>query len=135
MRTCTLFAPAASVGLFESHYYPYLLTQTGAFGLDRMQVLNLNDRLERDDTVGQVYRKSLLYLVSRAFEEQTPEAILGMQTYMDELLRKPKMEAVRDRFAGHYADGRPNAARPRRTIPVYSSEGATNSSSVRCRVT
>ena len=27
-----LFAPAASVGLFESHYYPYLITAPGSFG-------------------------------------------------------------------------------------------------------
>jgi hypothetical protein len=131
VRTCTLFAPAASVGLFESHYYPYLLTQAGAFGLDRMQVLNLNDRLERDDTVGQVYRKSLLYLVSRAFEEQTPEAILGMQTYMEELLRKPKMEAVRDRFAVHYADGRPNAVTESTTHGGFDNDVASMNSLLR----
>ena len=38
-----------------------------------------------------------------AFEEQLPEAILGMQSHVDELLKKPKMEAVADRFAVHYA--------------------------------
>jgi hypothetical protein len=108
IRSCTLFAPAASVGLFETHYYPYLVSGPDAFGIDRMQLINLNNRLERDDTVGGVYRKSLLYLVSRAFEEQTPEAILGMQCHVDELLKKPKMDEVRDRFSVHYADGTPN---------------------------
>ena len=108
IKTCTLLAPAASVGLFESHYYPCLVSPATAFGIERMQVFNLNDRLERDDTVGQVYRKSLLYLVSNAYEEEVPEAILGMQTFTDELLQKPKMADVADRFAVHYADGTPN---------------------------
>jgi hypothetical protein len=108
IRSCTLLAPAASVGLFETHYYPYLISEPSGFGLERMQIFNLSDRLERDDNVGQVYRKSLLYLVSRGFEEKVPEAILGMQTYMDELLQRPKMAAVADRFAVHYADGTPN---------------------------
>ena len=108
IRSCTLLAPAASVGLFETHYYPHLISEPSGFGLDRMQVFNLSDRLERDDNVGQVYRKSLLYLVSRGFEEKVPEAILGMQTYVDELLQRPKMAAVADRFSVHYADGTPN---------------------------
>jgi len=108
IASCTLFAPAATVRLFESHYYPYLITAPGNFGVDRMQVFNLTDRLEQADTVGGVYRKSLLYLVSRAFEEDPPEAILGMQRHMDALLAKPKMDAVRDRFGVHYSDATPN---------------------------
>ncbi len=108
IASCTLFAPAASVGLFETHYYPYLIAPPRQFGIDRMRVLNLNDRLEQDDTVGGVYRKSLLYLVSRAFEERPPEALLGMQVHADELMNKDKMDAVADRFAFDYADGRPS---------------------------
>jgi pimeloyl-ACP methyl ester carboxylesterase len=108
ISSCTLLAPAASVGLFETRYYPYLVSPPDSFGLDRMQVFNLSDRLEREDNVAQVYRKSLLYLVSRGFEEKVPEAILGMQTYLDELTARPKMVAVADRFAVHYADGAPS---------------------------
>ena len=108
VASCTLFAPAASVGLFESHYYPYLITAPGSFGIDRMQVLNLTERLERDDTVAGVYRKSLLYLVSQAFEEALPEDILGMQRDMQKLQRKDKMDRITDRFSVHYSDGSPN---------------------------
>ena len=105
ISSCSLFAPAASVALFESHYYSYLVSPDTVFGLDRMQVFNLDDRLERDDTVGEVYRKSLLYLVANAFEEAVPAAILGLQKDMDDLLNKDKMAAVRDRFSVRVADG------------------------------
>ena len=108
ISSCTLFAPAASVALFESHYFPYLISPNDTFGLDRMQVFNLDDRLERADTVGQVYRKSLLYLVANAFEETVPEEILGLQKDLDGLLEKDKMKAVKDRFRVRVADGNPS---------------------------
>jgi hypothetical protein len=44
------------------------------------------DRLEQDDTVIGIYRKSLLYLISRSFEEDPrPAAILGMENYSKSL--------------------------------------------------
>ena len=106
--SCTLFAPAASVALFESHFFPYLISPRDTFGLDRMQVFNLDDRLEQADTVGQVYRKSLLYLVANAFEETVPEALLGLQKDLDPLLEKDKIEVVKDRFSVRIADGNPD---------------------------
>ncbi len=80
IESCSLMAPAASVALFENHYLPLLKRKRG-FGIDRMTIYNLDDQLEKDDNVAKVYRKSLLYLVSRAFEEQIPEAILGMEIH------------------------------------------------------
>ena len=41
----------------------------------------LNDERERDDTVTPAYRKSLLYLVSNAFEQPRKSPILGMQIF------------------------------------------------------
>ncbi len=110
IASCTLFAPAATIDLFETHYFPYLISEPAALGIEQMQVFNLTDRLERADTVAKIYRKSLLYLVSRAFEELVPEAILGLQSDMDELLQKPKMSMIVDRFTVHYSDGSPDAA-------------------------
>jgi pimeloyl-ACP methyl ester carboxylesterase len=80
----TLYAPAATVDLFRSHYLPLLKAPKSQFGIDRMTIYNLNEKLELDDTVGP-YRKSLLYLVSRSFEEETPQGILGMQKYSKKL--------------------------------------------------
>lgn len=124
-------APAASVALFESHYYPYLISGPDTFGIEKMQLFNLNDRLERDDTVGRIYRKSLLYLVSRGFEETLPEAILGMQKYVDELLQKPKMSTVMDRFEVHYADGTPSTLTESTSHGGFDNDVATMNSLLR----
>ena len=104
LGSCSLLAPACSVDLFRSHYYPYLVTDKNQFGIDKMQVFNLTNRLESDDQVGFVYRKSLLYLVSRAFEEDTPEAILGMKKYTDPLLLEPDVKKISNKFTVHYSD-------------------------------
>jgi hypothetical protein len=94
-------------------------------------LFNLNDRLERDDTVGKVYRKSLLYLVSRGFEEEVPEAILGMQRHVDKLMQKPKMAAVAERFNVHYADGSPNKVTESTTHGGFDNDVATMNSLLR----
>lgn len=131
IETCSLLAPAATVGLFESHYYPYLISQPDTFGIDRMQLFNLNDNLEREDTVGRLYRKSLLYLVSRGFEEEVSEAILGMQKHVDDLMQKPKMAAVADRFSVHYADGTSNRITESTTHGGFDNDVATMNSLLR----
>lgn len=107
LGSCTLLAPACTVDLFRTHYFPYLVENGGDFGIDKMQVFNLTDKLERDDQVGQVYRKSLLYMVSRAFEERIdpPEAILGMQKYVDKLLAEPAVGELGDKFKVIYSQG------------------------------
>ncbi|MFC5302790.1 C1 family peptidase [Azospira restricta] len=60
-----LFAPACTVDFFFDKYaaLPDTLLKT-------MRLFQLDDDTERDDNVAVVYRKSLLYLVSRAFEEK-----------------------------------------------------------------
>ncbi len=81
-----IMAPAATVELYKKMYKPLLNADT--FGIDRMYIYYLTDELERDDTVGP-YRKSLLYFVSRSFEEHLPEKILGMEKYLKKGV-KPK---------------------------------------------
>ncbi|ANO51155.1 C1 family peptidase [Woeseia oceani] len=82
ISSASLLAPAATTDLFRSHYQPLLTARKPAAGIDRMDIYNLSNKLELDDTVTGVYRKSLLYLVSRAFEEEPhPASILGMQEY------------------------------------------------------
>lgn len=81
ISTLTLMAPASTEDLFEQRYLPLLEASANGFGIDAMQVFNLSERLEQKDSVGKLYRKSLLYLVSRAFEESPPAPILGMQRY------------------------------------------------------
>ena len=70
VNSLSLLAPAATTALFYTHYKPLLETPPNLFGVDAATVYNLTDKLERDDQVTNIYRKSLLYLVSRSFEEE-----------------------------------------------------------------
>jgi hypothetical protein len=63
-ETCTLWAPACTSELFSVTFVPML--ENG--GINRFNLFTLTDSAEQDDTAW-VYPKSLLYLVSNAFEE------------------------------------------------------------------
>ncbi len=89
VSSLTLFAPACRVSFFHSHYRPFLDGSSEHVRVDRMVVYNLTDALERDDQVAGAYRKSLLYLVSRAFEREEDTALLGMERHAD-----PRAEAL-----------------------------------------
>lgn len=86
--SCTLWAPACTAAFFNRHYLPAL---TGAQKtIDRFAIFALLDRIERDDHCARIYNKSLLYLVSHAFEDspRTPlnrrgTPILGMARTLD----------------------------------------------------
>lgn len=82
VSSLSLLAPACTTQLFESHYRPYLAGDL-AVKISNAAIYNLSEKLEKDDTVAQVYRKSLLYLVSHAFEENPVASILGMKKYSD----------------------------------------------------
>jgi hypothetical protein len=71
-----LLAPAISVPLFKST----LATLVGeGRGIDEAAVFTMRREHERDDSVIGVYRKSLLYLVSRALEPDADMPILGLE--------------------------------------------------------
>ncbi|MEQ9562620.1 MAG: hypothetical protein RLN69_08875, partial [Woeseiaceae bacterium] len=92
VASASLLAPAATVDLFRTHYRPLLNAKASAAGIDRMDIYNLSDKLELDDNVIKVYRKSLLYLVSRSFEEDPlPAGILGMDAYCNALGNEAKL--------------------------------------------
>lgn len=82
IESCHLLAPACTIELYEDSYLPTLAGQR-ALGLKRMSIYNLKDGLERDDKVGSdiFYRKSLLYLVSNAFETEKGKPLLGMERF------------------------------------------------------
>jgi len=81
-----LMAPAATVGMYKKIYHRLLTSSS--FGIDQMYIYYLKDSLEQDDSVGP-YKKSLLYFVSRSFEEKIPEKILGMEKHLKKGV-KPK---------------------------------------------
>lgn len=94
VASASLLAPAATVELFRERYRPLLTAPKSQAGINRMDIYNLSDRLELDDNVIMLYRKSLLYLVSHAYEEDPrPAALLGMQIHCRTLAAHlPKLE-------------------------------------------
>lgn len=106
VRTATLMAPAGLVDLFTEEVQPFLKAPYPDFRISEMTIYNLTDELEQDDKVTLAYNKSLLYLVSRAFEEQTPARILGMENYSSTVGRRKL-----PRLTIHYSKGEAPGAR------------------------
>lgn len=73
VRTLHLLAPACTTALFRSKLAPLAGHAVGA-----MTMYTMAKSLELEDRAGP-YRKSLLYLVSRAFETEQPTPILGLE--------------------------------------------------------
>ncbi|MCO6418225.1 hypothetical protein JYK14_18945 [Siccirubricoccus sp. KC 17139] len=82
-----LMAPAITVELFNATLRP--LIEAGKCPVPDTYVLS--DQGERDDTVGP-YGKSLLYLVSNAFEARRATPILGMEKFIRPVPEGPKVE-------------------------------------------
>jgi hypothetical protein len=86
IESCTLWAPACTMSLFDAVYRPAL--EGG--NIRRLALYTLTDRAEQDDHCARVYNKSLLYLVSNAFEARAriplirPEGVplLGMARFV-----------------------------------------------------
>lgn len=75
VKRLTLFAPACTITLFRD----VVLPRVGGGGpIDSVALFNLSDRTERGDSVGP-YGKSLLYLVSHAFEGRRGTPLLGLE--------------------------------------------------------
>ena len=75
-----LFAPACTTRFAVDHYIPAV--QKGVLPAEHFHIHTLSDKNELDDTVGP-YRKSLLYLVSRSFEDVHKMPLLGMARNFD----------------------------------------------------
>jgi hypothetical protein len=82
IKTCTLWAPACTVKMFKQSYLPSI--ENGK--IDRFALYTLNDKAEQDDNCAGIYNKSLLYLVSNAFEKdphiplfRDGEPLLGLE--------------------------------------------------------
>ncbi|WP_287062435.1 C1 family peptidase [Mesorhizobium sp.] len=90
-----LMAPACTVAFFTKFYGKYL-TGDGALPLeDKIYLYNLSGQLELEDKVGigslPGYGRSLLYLVSRAYENEANTALAGMELFAKKM---PKSERL-----------------------------------------
>lgn len=87
VKTCTLWAPACTMELFQQTYRPAILSKA----IEDFAIFGLKDQVEQDDNCANIYNKSLLYLVSNAFENRVHipliqpdgEPILGMAKFVD----------------------------------------------------
>jgi Papain family cysteine protease len=86
LESCTLWAPACTIDLFERYYQPAIASKK----IDRFTLFTLTDTAEQDDNCASIYNKSLLYLVSNAFEtnpripqSRDGEPILGMAKFIN----------------------------------------------------
>ncbi len=89
-----LFAPACTTRFALDHYVPAV--QKGVLPAEHFHIHTLSDKNELDDTVGP-YRKSLLYLVSRSFEDVHKMPLLGMARNFDPATTQP--DAADDSWA------------------------------------
>jgi Papain family cysteine protease len=83
--SCTLWAPACTTELFKQHYMPAIRSRK----IRRFALFALSDKTEQDDNCASIYNKSLLYLVSHAFEDKPRiplfrdgVPILGMEKWL-----------------------------------------------------
>lgn len=93
IASCTLWAPACTMELFHETYRPAIENGT----IDQFTLFTLTDVAEQQDHCGRIYNKSLLYLVSNAFEARPRiplfrdgVPLLGMEKFVstDEALMK-----------------------------------------------
>jgi len=139
VRSVTMWAPACTIDLFARCYRP--VVDDG--GVERFALFTLTDRAEQDDHCAHIYNKSVLYLVSHAFEA-TPRnplvpvgdtgdlsaagvGILGMEWW---LTRHPATRRWFQRL-----DGAGGAANEGRAVwvrsPNAAPEGARNGSTAK----
>ncbi len=85
IASCTLWAPACTLDLFTHSYLPAIRSQA----IGRFALFSLTDKAEQDDHCSRIYNKSLLYLVSNAFEAEARipmvrdgVPILGMEKFV-----------------------------------------------------
>jgi hypothetical protein len=102
IATCTLWAPACTIQLFEDTYRPAIKSKA----IEHFSLFTLTDEAEQADNCGNIYHKSLLYLVSNALEKRpripifrsAGEPLLGMEKFvkgLDGLFKSPGVEWIR----------------------------------------
>ena len=78
VKSVTFLAPAVRVDTFEATLLP--LAESGQ--IENLSIFTMNENHEKRDNTAGVYRKSLLYLVSRAFEAEKDAEILGLEEHL-----------------------------------------------------
>lgn len=106
-KTLQLLAPAATVDLFRKEVLPRVNANTCPAPVSYI----LSDTGELDDDVGP-YGKSLLYLVSNAFEDNRGMQLLGMEKFV----RRTKTMSIADADIAKYFEGKTDEGLPRLVV-------------------
>jgi len=80
-ETVSLFAPACTIEFTNKTYLSAI--EKGTLKKKNLFIHNMDDEREKSDNTGKLYRKSLLYLVSRALEDLHKMPLLGMAAAWD----------------------------------------------------
>ena len=91
VSSISLIAPALTIETYKREILPLLQSENGDLSVKKLTIYVLPDMFEKDDDVGKIYRKSFLYLVSRALEAKQDTPILGLENYKDAI---PNLEQV-----------------------------------------
>jgi hypothetical protein len=70
-----MLAPAIRIDEYKQGLDPLVLNRT----IKSAKIYEMRDKVERDDNCAGIYRKSLLYLISRGLEIKRDEPILGLE--------------------------------------------------------
>jgi len=94
IESCSLWAPAIRRDLFDSTFGAMVHKEA----IRRLAIYTLSENAEKADNCLNVYSRSLLFLVSNAFEGARKTPLVGMEHYHDESLRSlPNIELIRSR--------------------------------------
>ncbi|MBX2847456.1 MAG: C1 family peptidase [Acidiferrobacterales bacterium] len=80
-KTASLFAPACTIDFANKTYKKAI--DAGVLPIKGLYIHNMDDEREKADSTGSIYRKSLLYFVSRALEDIHKMPLLGLQAAWD----------------------------------------------------
>lgn len=103
IESVSILAPASKVDLYKKTYQPILENKT-SLKINQMYIYNLLDKLERDNDVIGLYRKSLLYLVSNAFESTNNKRVKQTSLLCMEKFSKTIPDTY-DKPMIHYSNG------------------------------
>lgn len=81
IKTASLFAPACTIDFANDTYKKSI--EAGVLPSKGLYIHNMDDEREKADSTSTVYRKSLLYFVSRALEDIHKMPLLGLQAAWD----------------------------------------------------
>ncbi|MEO5625063.1 MAG: caspase family protein [Dokdonella sp.] len=85
VQTLSLLAPAIRLDTFKQQSLPFVARDaSGKAWIDRLDLYSMDDEREQDDDCMKAYRKSLLYFVSNACENDRKTPILGMSRFLEE---------------------------------------------------